>query len=124
MRGAAATHTPNFYIAALDRTVAADGGIVRVAPEQRIYLPLFRETMFLSAVIAGLCLLLGYPIAHLLATLPLRHSNLLMILVLLPFWTSLLVRTTSWMVLLQSRGRGQRCAGRPRDHRRRRPHRR
>jgi putative spermidine/putrescine transport system permease protein len=60
--------------------------------------------MFLSAVIAALCLLLGFPIAHLLATLPLRYSNLLMILVLLPFWTSLLVRTTSWMVLLQSEG--------------------
>ena len=104
MRGAAAGHTPNFYIAALDRKVAAEGGIVRVDPEQRIYLPLFWRTMFLSAVIAALCLLLGFPIAHLLATLPLRYSNLLMILVLLPFWTSLLVRTTSWMVLLQSEG--------------------
>jgi hypothetical protein len=40
------------------------------------------------------CLLLGYPIAYLLANLPLRTSNLLMILVLLPFWTSLLVRTS------------------------------
>ena len=48
--------------------------------------------------------LLGFPIAHLLATLPMRKSNLLMILVLLPFWTSLLVRTTSWMVLLQQQG--------------------
>jgi putative spermidine/putrescine transport system permease protein len=47
---------------------------------------------------------LGFPIAHLLATLPMRKSNLLMILVLLPFWTSLLVRTTSWMVLLQQQG--------------------
>jgi putative spermidine/putrescine transport system permease protein len=58
----------------------------------------------MSALIAALCLLLGFPVAHLLATLPLRISNLLMILVLLPFWTSLLVRTTSWMVLLQSEG--------------------
>ena len=51
-----------------------------------------------------LCLLLGYPIAYLLASLPLRSSNLLLILVLLPFWTSLLVRTASWKVLLQQQG--------------------
>ncbi len=104
MRGAASTHTANFYVAALDRKLAPDGSITRVAPEQRVYVPLFWRTMFLSALIAALCLLLGFPIAHLLATLPLRYSNLLMILVLLPFWTSLLVRTTSWMVLLQSQG--------------------
>jgi putative spermidine/putrescine transport system permease protein len=58
----------------------------------------------MSIIITGLCLLLGFPIAHLLAVLPLRHASLLMILVLLPFWTSLLVRTTSWMVLLQTQG--------------------
>ena len=49
-------------------------------------------------------LCLAYPIAHLLATLPMKYSNLLMICVLLPFWTSLLVRTSSWMVLLQQQG--------------------
>jgi putative spermidine/putrescine transport system permease protein len=104
MRVASQAHTINFYVASLDRKVGIDGSIERVDPGQRIYVPLFWRTMWLSAVIAGLCLLLGYPIAHLLATLPLRYSNLLMILVLLPFWTSLLVRTTSWMVLLQSQG--------------------
>src|SRR5262249_51925268 len=49
-------------------------------------------------------LLLGFPLAYLLAQLPPRTSNLLMILVLVPFWTSLLVRTTAWVVLLQSEG--------------------
>ena len=47
---------------------------------------------------------MGYPIAHLLATIPMKYSNLLMICVLLPFWTSLLVRTASWMILLQQQG--------------------
>ena len=75
-------------------------------------------------MIAALCLLLGFPIAHLLATLPLRYSNLLMILVLLPFWTSLLVRTTSWMVLLQSQGVINNALVCARRHRRRRPARR
>lgn len=104
MRAASAAHTANFYIAALDRKLAPEGGIERVNEDQRIYVPLFWRTMMISAIIAAICLLLGFPIAHLLATLPMRVSNLLMILVLLPFWTSLLVRTTSWMVLLQSEG--------------------
>jgi putative spermidine/putrescine transport system permease protein len=60
--------------------------------------------MFMSMVIMGSCILLGYPIAYLLANLPLRTSNLLLILVLLPFWTSLLVRTSAWKVLLQQQG--------------------
>lgn len=58
----------------------------------------------LSLVITGLCLLLGYPIAFLLASLPLRISDLLMIMVLLPFWTSLLVRTSAWIAILQTQG--------------------
>ena len=101
---AASSQTMSFYAAALDLTYDANGDLVRVAPERRIYVRLFIKTFALSAVIAFLCLLLGYPVAHLLSTLPLRYSNLLMILVLLPFWTSLLVRTTSWITLLQSQG--------------------
>ena len=58
----------------------------------------------MSLLITVICLLLAYPIAYLMATLPVRYSNLLIILVLLPFWTSLLVRTTSWIVLLQTEG--------------------
>ena len=65
---------------------------------------LFYRTLWMSGLITIFCLALGYPIAFLLATLPPRHSNLLLILVLLPFWTSLLVRTTAWIALLQSEG--------------------
>jgi putative spermidine/putrescine transport system permease protein len=104
MRDAAAPYTANFYLAALDRARNADGSIVKVDPERRIYVFLFGRTLALSALITFLCLLLAFPIAHLLAVLPLAKSNLLMIFVLLPFWTSLLVRTTSWIVLLQSQG--------------------
>ena len=63
-----------------------------------------RRTLVVSLIITGLCLLLGYPIAHLIAHASPRVSNLLLILVLVPFWTSLLVRTTSWIVLLQKQG--------------------
>ncbi|MFN3646579.1 MAG: ABC transporter permease [Gemmobacter sp.] len=104
MRGSSSAITPNFYLTALDLQRNPDGSIERVAPENRVYLMLFERTFLLSAIIMVLTLVLGYPVAHLLAVLPLRTSNLLMILVLLPFWTSLLVRTTSWIVLLQGQG--------------------
>lgn len=94
----------SFYLAAVDMKYDQNGEIVRVDENRRIYVPLFVRTMWLSALISALCLLLAFPVAHLLATLPLRYSNLLMIFVLLPFWTSLLVRTTAWIALLQSQG--------------------
>ncbi len=104
MRSASRTYTGDFYLAALDMQRNVDGEIEAVPENRRIYVPLFVRTLWLSALIAGLCLLLAFPVAHLLARLPLRYSNILMIFVLLPFWTSLLVRTTSWMVMLQSQG--------------------
>ncbi|MFZ2101980.1 MAG: ABC transporter permease [Oricola sp.] len=95
--------TDGYFLAAVDAHRTADG--IELLPEkERIYLFLFGRTMFLSIVITVSCLLLGYPIAFLLANLPLRTSNMLMILVLLPFWTSLLVRTSAWKVLLQQQG--------------------
>ena len=104
MRSASTAITADFYLIATDRERAADGSIQKVPEGQRIYLYLFGKTFVLSALITVICLLLAFPVAHLLATLPLSKSNLLMILVLLPFWTSLLVRTTSWIVLLQGQG--------------------
>ncbi|WEF23079.1 ABC transporter permease [Paracoccus sp. S3-43] len=104
MREASRPVTGNFYLAALDRSRADDGSIQQVEPRQRVYVMLFMRTFWLSLLITAITFVLGFPIAHLLATLPMRRSNLLMILVLLPFWTSLLVRTTSWMVLLQQQG--------------------
>ncbi len=104
MRSASSAYTADFYLIATDNERAPDGGIQRVSKDQRIYVHLFFKTFLLSGLITFTCLLLAFPVAHLLATLPLRYSNLLMIFVLLPFWTSLLVRTTSWIVLLQGQG--------------------
>jgi putative spermidine/putrescine transport system permease protein len=72
MRGASSAYTANFYLAAVDRMRDPAGDIVQVPEERRIYLLLFERTFILSAVITALTLMLGYPIAHLLATLPLR----------------------------------------------------
>ncbi len=95
--------TASYYYSAFDAEMGPDG--VQFKPEtHQIYLKLFGRTMWLATLITVLTLLLGYPIAYLLATLKTRTSNLLMILVLLPFWTSLLVRTSAWIALLQKEG--------------------
>ncbi len=97
------TITSGYFLNAADMELTADG--VSMKPEnERIYLYLFWRTLLLSLTITFSCLLLGYPVAFLLAALPARSANLLMILVLLPFWTSLLVRTSAWKVLLQQQG--------------------
>lgn len=95
--------TNGYFLAAIDMRKTADGPEWRSESES-IYLMLFQRTIIMSLAITFTCLLLGYPIAWLLANLPMRTSNLLMILVLLPFWTSLLVRTSAWKVLLQQQG--------------------
>ena len=92
------------YLASVDLRVDADGDIVMQPEVRQIYTLLWMRTLWISLAVTVFCLLLGYPIAYLMATLPVRTANLLMILVLLPFWTSLLVRTTSWIVLLQAHG--------------------
>ncbi len=97
-------YTLSYYLAAMDLSYGARGGISLKSEKEAIYLKLFWRTLKLSLLITLLCLMLAYPIAYLLSTLPVKTSNLLMILVLLPFWTSLLVRTTAWIALLQQQG--------------------
>jgi len=95
--------TAGYFLNAVDLQLGPDG--VEQRPEnERIYVKLFGRTIFLSVTITLSCFLLGYPIAWILANLKARTANLLMILVLLPFWTSLLVRTSAWKVLLQQQG--------------------
>lgn len=96
--------TISYYLAALDLTWSDDGHIVRQSEDRRIYVMLYLRTLWVAGAITLLTLLLGYPLAYLLANMPPRWANVLMILVLLPFWTSLLVRTTSWIALLQQQG--------------------
>lgn len=103
MASASHVYTAEFYKVASDMKLNDDGW-ARGEDNERIYLYLFGKTFLISAIITVLCLLLAFPVAHLLATLPMAKSSLLMIMVLLPFWTSLLVRTTSWIALLQEQG--------------------
>jgi len=100
----APTYTYSKYLKGVDMYENEEGKIVEVPEERRIYKILWLRTLEIAFFVTLFCFLMAYPIAHLLATLPMKYSNLLMICVLLPFWTSLLVRTASWMILLQQQG--------------------
>ncbi len=72
--------------------------------EQPSYARIFMATFNVSLLTTAICIVLGYPLAYVLSQLPRRAANLCLIAVMLPFWTSLLVRTYAWLVLLQRQG--------------------
>ena len=72
--------------------------------EQPSYARTFVVTFEVSLLTTAICILLGYPLAYVLSQLPRRAANLCLVAVMLPFWTSLLVRTYAWLVLLQRSG--------------------
>ena len=96
--------TLGYFLNAVDRQYDAYKHVIMKEKERRVYVMLWWRTLLLSLIVTVGCLAMAYPVAHLLATLPLRYSNLLMICVLMPFWTSLLVRIVAWMVMLQTNG--------------------
>lgn len=93
-----------YLLAALDLERTAGGEVVRAPADQRIYLDVLGRTLGISAAVTVLCLVLGFPVAVLLTQVQGRAAAWLMALVMLPFWTSLLVRTAAWVVLLQREG--------------------
>jgi putative spermidine/putrescine transport system permease protein len=96
--------TMGYYWNAIDRTYDFDKNVIHVDDNRKVYNLLWWRTISVSVIVTIACLLLAYPVAYLLATLPMRVSNLLMICVLMPFWTSLLVRIVAWMIMLQQNG--------------------
>lgn len=97
-------YTANYLLSSLDLQKNQAGEIVKVSEGQAIYQDVFVRTFWMSLIITAACLVLAYPLAYTLATLPDRSANLLMICVLLPFWTSVLVRVAAWIVILQNNG--------------------
>ncbi|MFT4065954.1 ABC transporter permease [Paraburkholderia sp.] len=89
------------------QSIYHDGGFT-LANYRRVfteaYLATFLLTFRLSIIVTGLTLLLGYPVAYFAASIPARWSALVLGMVILPFWTSVLVRTYAWLVLLQRTG--------------------
>jgi putative spermidine/putrescine transport system permease protein len=96
--------TPFYILAMLDLRQGVDGSIEGVPADRAIYKDILIRTLGISLLVTVLTLVLGYPVAYLLATSPQKTASILMIFVLLPFWTSLLVRTTAWMILMQDGG--------------------
>jgi len=97
-------YTSSYYLSAIDAEKKSDGSVGMKSEDRQVYMGLFWRTLRLSTTITILTIILGYPIAYLLATVSVKTSNMLIILVLLPFWTSLLVRTSAWIALLQKEG--------------------
>ena len=96
--------TTNYLLAAIDLHWTEDGDIGAVAPDQAIYRTIFARTFGIAAGVTLITLVLSFPLAWLLANLPGPTAARLILLVLLPFWTSILVRTAAWTVLLQRSG--------------------
>jgi len=96
--------TFGYFLNSVDKTYDFDKNIIAVDEQRKVYNLLWKRTLMVSFIVTIACLLLSYPVAYLLATLPMRISNLLMICVLMPFWTSLLVRIVAWMIMLQQNG--------------------
>ena len=93
-----------FFLSALDLHRQPDGTIAQQPEDQRIHITIYLRTLAVSLTVTFICIMLGVPLAYMLAHLSDKTANLLLILVLVPFWTSLLVRTTAWTVLLQKTG--------------------
>jgi putative spermidine/putrescine transport system permease protein len=97
-------YTLGYYWNAIDRKYDINKSVVMQPESRQVYVTFWMRTLLVSMLVTLFCVILGYPVAHLLATLPLRYSNILMICVLMPFWTSLLVRIVAWMIMLQQQG--------------------
>ena len=97
-----AVFTSRHYLTALDLMHNNQGEIVQ--RDTQIYMKLYGKSLKIALIITFLTIVFGFPLAYYLANAPAKVANTLMVFVLLPFWTSLLVRTTSWIAILQTNG--------------------
>lgn len=102
LRDAGPIYSSSYYLTSVDLERAPDGSIG--ARDVQIYKQLYTKTLKMALIITVLTMLLGYPLAFFMAHASDSLANFLMVFVLLPFWTSLLVRTTAWIALLQAGG--------------------
>ena len=91
----ASPYTARYLLASVDRKYDDAGNIVAADEDEAIYVNVLRRTFVMSTIVTLCCLLLGFPLAYLMATQPPRIANVLMIFVVLPFWTSILVRVAA-----------------------------
>lgn len=104
MKRAGRTVSDHYLLASVDLQRTPEGEIARAPAENRLYLAVLWRTLEIAFMVTLACLFLGFPVAVLLTTSSEKVADSILILVMLPFWTSLLVRTTAWIVLLQKGG--------------------
>jgi putative spermidine/putrescine transport system permease protein len=97
-------YTDANLLAAVDLKRGDDGSIAAVAPDMAVNRTIMLRTFIIAAQVTLACAAIGLPFAMLAASLSGWRRNLLLLAVLLPLWTSLLVRTAAWMILLQDQG--------------------
>lgn len=104
LKRASGAYTSYYLLAALDLKKNDSGDVVRAEPEQRIFIKILTRSLWVSTVVMVSCLLIAFPVANFMVVAGPRMRTLVMLSILLPFWTSLLVRTSAWIVVLQREG--------------------
>lgn len=97
-------YTATYILRSLDLKLAADGAIEAVEEDQAIFIELFIRTFSISLWVTLIAMLIGYPTAYFLSSLSGRAASFAMLCVLVPFWISILVRSTAWFIILQREG--------------------
>ncbi|MFA7436695.1 ABC transporter permease [Castellaniella sp.] len=96
--------TPYYLLTSLDLHVNDDGKIARVPPDQSAFVSIFARTFEISLITTLICLVLGYALAYWMVRMPDNMANVVFVIILIPFWTSVLVRISAWIVILQRQG--------------------
>jgi putative spermidine/putrescine transport system permease protein len=96
--------TSYYLLGSLDLQRSADGGIERVPPDRAVFLDALLRTVWISLVVTVICAVLAVPLAQAIVSAPPAWSRLMFAMVLFPLWTSLLVRTVIWIIVLQKNG--------------------
>jgi putative spermidine/putrescine transport system permease protein len=104
LQRAAGPLTSLYLLRALDLTRTERGEVLAVEPEQAVFRTVFLRTLGVAALVTVVCVVLAYPAAYGISTLRRPWSSVALTLVLIPFWSSVLARSTAWFVLLQREG--------------------
>lgn len=104
LRHLAQPATHSYLLRAVDLARTPSGAIVAADAGEGVFLPMLLRTLGISALVAALCVVLGWPLAFHIARLPPARARLWLAFAMVPFWTSVLVRTAAWLVLLAREG--------------------
>ncbi|WP_442582485.1 ABC transporter permease [Mesorhizobium sp. ASY16-5R] len=96
--------TDYYLLASLDLTRGADGGIEPVSADRAVFVDVLLRTIWISVVVTLICAVLAVPLAQAIVSAPPAWSRPMFALILFPLWTSLLVRTVIWIIVLQKNG--------------------